>query len=418
MTKAPPLRDDCFAMPRGVEWVPVVEALNTLKGALHPIVDTEELTIERALGRVLAEDVVAKTSHPPFTNAAVDGYGFLHAALPKAQEVALPLIDGRAAAGAAFNETVPPGAAIRILTGAKIPNGVDTVILEEDVALADGQVHFQNAIKAGANTRSAGEDFAAGDVIIRRATKLRPDHLGVLASAGVSHLTCYRALRIALFATGDELIGTNMGTDKINDANRPMLAALLQSMGHEVIDLGIIKDDAKAVQNALDRAAEKADAILTTGGASAGEEDHISKILASSGNLQTWRVAIKPGRPIAMALWKGKPVFGLPGNPVAAFVCTVIFAAPAFRVLSGGAWQVPAGYKVPAAFEKSKKYGREEYLRARLNSNGAAEVFKSEGSGRISGLAWSDGLVRLDHEAAEIKNGDLVTYLPYSLWLE
>ena len=168
----------------------------------------------------------------------------------------------------------------------------------------------------------------------------------------------------------------------------------------------------------MDDATRHADVVLTTGGASVGEEDHISRILKVQGSLQTWRVAIKPGRPIAMALWDGKPVFGLPGNPVAAFVCTLVFAEPAFRVLSGQDWKIPAGFKAPAAFTKSKKHGREEYLRARLNIDGAVEVFGSEGSGRISGLSWSDGLVRLGHEAAEIGKGDMVSFIPYSSWLE
>ena len=405
-------------MPRGVDWVPVTDALAKLKSGLHPVVETEVMAASDALGRVLAEDVIANSSHPPFSNSAVDGYGFAQGDLPKTAEVSLPLNEGRAAAGGAFDGVVPSGSAIRILTGARLPMGVDTVVLEEDVAVSDGQIHFQNQLKAGANTRNKGEDIVEGECIIQKATRLRPDHLGLMASAGVKTVSCYQPLKIALFATGDELSVSGASKDKINDANRPMLKALLQSMGHNVIDLGIVADNANAVRQALDEAAMQADAILTTGGASAGEEDHISKILSTDGNLQTWRVAIKPGRPIAMALWNGKPVFGLPGNPVAAFVCTLVFAAPAFRVMSGQEWTIPQGFKLPAAFEKSKKHGREEYLRARLNRDGAVEVFKSEGSGRISGLSWSDGLVRLSHDAANISRGDMVTYLPYALWSE
>ena len=418
MSKAPPLRDDCFAMPRGVDWVSVNDALAKLKNSLHPIVETETVKLDAALGRILAKDVFAKNSHPPFSNSAVDGYGFAHTALPKGQEISLPLVAGRAAAGAAFEGKVPAGSAVRILTGARLPDGVDTVILEEDIAVSDGQVYFQNALKAQANTRAKGEDIDAGALTLPRSTKLRADRLGVLAAIGVTEVSVYRPLRVAVLATGDELVVNEAGADKINDANRPMLQGLLTQMGYAVVDIGIVPDDPAAVQRALDKAAQLADVILTTGGASAGEEDHISRMLTKQGNLQTWRVTIKPGRPIAMALWKGKPVFGLPGNSIAAFVCTLVFAAPAFCALSGQGWKAPTGFKAPAAFSKSKKHGREEYLRARLNADGAVEVFGSEGSGRISGLSWSDGLVRLGHEAAEITKGDLVPFIPYVSWLE
>jgi molybdopterin molybdotransferase len=190
-----------------------------------------------------------------------------------------------------------------------------------------------------------------------------------------------------------------------------MLLAQIAAWGYTPIDIGILPDDADSIAAALDHAAQSADVILSTGGASAGDEDHISKLLTERANLQTWRIAVKPGRPLALALWNGTPVFGLPGNPVAAMVCTHIFARPACGILSGQGWLTPPTLHVPAAFTKNKKHGRSEYLRARLNEHGAAEVFTSEGSGRISGLSWADGLVALDHGAREIKQGDLVRYI-------
>jgi len=200
---------------------------------------------------------------------------------------------------------------------------------------------------------------------------------------------------------------------QIYDANRPMLKSLLQAWNVEIIDLGCVADDRKSVLAALDRGAKEADVIVTSGGASAGDEDHISSSLKDAGALETWRIAIKPGRPLAMGLWSGTPVFGLPGNPVAAFVCSLLFVRPALRVMGGADWSAPEGMMLEAAFEKKKKPGREEYLRARRNGE-TVEVFASEGSGRVSGLSWSDGLVALDHDRGPVSKGDRVRYIPFS----
>jgi molybdopterin molybdotransferase len=181
----------------------------------------------------------------------------------------------------------------------------------------------------------------------------------------------------------------------------------------QVVDMGIVPDDASLVRQALDEAAEQADVILTSGGASAGDEDHMSSILNEKENMALWRIAVKPGRPLALGMWKGVPVFGLPGNPVAAFVCTLVFARPAFMQLSGGSFSSPKALTLPAAFAKNKKAGRREYLRARLR-NGAVEAFASEGSGRVSGLSWADGLVELPDEAIQVTAGQLIRFIPYS----
>jgi molybdopterin molybdotransferase len=413
MTKPPPLRNDCFAMPRGVEWTPVDVALDRLRAGLNVVVDTETITIQTALGRILAMDIIATADHPPFANAAVDGYGFAHASLPNSDEISLPLEQGRAAAGEPFHATVPTGHAIRLLTGAAIPDGVDTVILQEDVNTDKNQIYFRAGLKQGANARPQGEDIAAGQVILHKGHKLRPADLGVLASSGIGDVSVYKPLRVAVLTTGSELIdaGTKKITGQIFDANRPMLLAQITAWGYTAIDLGILPDDPAKIHAALDTASQSADVILTTGGASAGDEDHISKLLQKHANLQTWRIAIKPGRPLALALWNGTPVFGLPGNPVAAMVCTQIFAAPACAMLSGQGWTAPQSIMVAAAFTKNKKAGRTEYLRARLNEDGQAEVFTSEGSGRISGLSWASGLVTLDHGARNVQMGDLVRFI-------
>jgi molybdopterin molybdotransferase len=415
LPKPPKLRDDCFALPAGVDWTPVDEAMARLKSALHPVTDIEAITLDTAMGRILARDVKARRANPPAPNSAVDGYGFAYDGLGQGDQV-LPLLDGRAAAGAAFQGSVPAGHAIRILTGAVLPEGVDTVVLEEDCNATPTHVAFAQGVKRHANTRKAGEDVQAQEVLLTRTHAIRPQDVALLAATGVDRLSVHKRLRVGILSTGDELMaaGETGGPDRTYDANRPMLLHMARAWGHEAVDLGHAPDDAKALAAKLDDAAKTCDVTLTSGGASAGDEDHISALLRSQGQLHAWRIALKPGRPLALAMWNGTPVFGLPGNPVAAFVCALIFARPALSLMAGGRWLAPQGFMLPAAFEKSKRPGRREYLRARLNTSGQVERFHSEGSGRISGLSWSDGLVELPDAAAEISQGDPVRYIPYA----
>ncbi|TJZ79902.1 gephyrin-like molybdotransferase Glp [Paracoccus hibiscisoli] len=411
----PRLRNDTFAMPQGVTWVPVAEALDRLRAALHPVTGTEDVAVACAMGRVLAAPATARRSNPPLPNSAVDGYGFAHAATGDGVQ-RLPLAEGRSAAGQPFDGVLPQGQALRILTGAVLPEGVDTVVLEEDCA-TDGQtLAFDGPIKPRANTRKAGEDVAQGEQALPAGRMLSPADLALLTALGVAQVTVHRRLRVAVLSTGTELIpdpALPAAPHQIYDANRPMLLSLLAGWGFQPVDLGHALDEPDQIAALLDRGAAEADAILTSGGASAGDEDHVSKLLGDSGTLTSWRIAIKPGRPLALAMWQGVPVFGLPGNPVAALTCALIFARPALLTLSGAGWRLPQGYTVPAAFQKRKKAGRREYLRARLNEGGAVEVFQSEGSGRISGLSWATGLVELPDEACDIAPGDPVRFLPY-----
>ncbi|SEK44909.1 molybdopterin molybdotransferase [Roseovarius azorensis] len=415
--KPPPLRDDCFALPAGVDWTPVDAALDLLRERLRSVVGQERVPLAQAAGRVLAAPVTARRANPPEANTAVDGYGFAHAGLGAGDQV-LPLVEGRAAAGVPFAGLVPKGHALRVLTGAALPEGVDTVILQEDVTPGEGRIAFRGGLKKGANTRRAGEDVAAGAVVLERGRVLTPADLALCAAVGLADLPVQARLRVAVISTGDELVepGAAARAGQIYDANRPMLAALVRQMGHDPLDLGRVADDRAALRAALDRGAAEADAILTSGGASSGDEDHVSALLNEAGAMAEWRIAIKPGRPLALGMWRGVPVFGLPGNPVAALVCTLIFARPAMAVLSGANWSEPQGFDVPAGFAKSKKPGRREYLRARMR-DGCAEVFKSEGSGRISGLSWAEGLVELSEDAAEIRPGDPVRYIPFGSFL-
>ena len=408
----PPLRNDCFALPAGVEWTPVDDALAYLRDRLHPITSVEVVALNTASGRILAEDVTAQRSNPPQPNTAVDGFGFAGPVSDGPQ--VLPLVDGRAAAGIPFDGDVPEGQAVRVLTGAALPDGVDTVILEEDVTVKDGHIAFHGPLKKGANTRQAGEDVAAGDLALPKGRRLTPADLALLTALGIAEVKVRKPLRVAVVSTGDELVdaGERAGPGQIFDANRPMLLSLVERLGFVPVDMGRVSDDRDALRERLDQAAEQAEVILTSGGASAGDEDHVSALLRQAGAMQHWRIALKPGRPLALGLWSGTPVFGLPGNPVAALVCTLIFARPALGLMSGEGWIEPQGFEVPAAFEKRKKPGRREYLRARIRE-GRVEVFKSEGSGRISGLSWAEGLVEIEDGARHIQPGDMVRFIPY-----
>ncbi|MFZ5965252.1 gephyrin-like molybdotransferase Glp [Thalassococcus sp. BH17M4-6] len=410
----PPLRNDCFALPAGVDWTPVDAALAMLRDRLNPVVAQDSVPLMQAAGRVLAQDLTARRPNPPEANTAVDGYAF-HSSLLGPDTLRLPLAVGRSAAGKPNAGRVPEGHCLRVLTGAALPEGTDTVVLDEDVRADASEVAFRGTLKPGANTRKAGEDVAAGEVALGQGRVLTPADLALAAAVGHGQVPVYERLRVAVLSTGDELreAGETAAPGQIFDANRPMLLSMLDRWGHAAQDMGRVPDDRAALRARLDAAAEGADVILTSGGASAGDEDHVSALLRDAGAMQEWRIALKPGRPLALGLWRGKPVFGLPGNPVAALVCTLIFARPAMALLSGAGWSAPQGFDLPAAFEKRKKPGRREYLRARVR-DGRAEVFRSEGSGRISGLSWAEGLVELGDEERHVRPGNPVRYLPFA----
>ena len=415
MSKTPKLANDCFALPAGTNWTPVDEALENLRASVVEVADTETIDLLSAGGRILAADVVAKRSNPPYRNSAMDGYGFAAASLGEgAQE--LPLLDARSAAGEPYLQAVPIGHAIRVLTGAKIPEGVDTVIMQEDVAVDGDKIRFEAGLKSGSNIRPVGEDVQAGQTVLPRGRVLQPQDIGLLATVGVDRVPVRMRLKVGVLSTGEELrqAGEDIAPHQIFDANRPMLLDLVRRWGMEPVDLGHVRDDAAKVNAALDSGAVAADVILTTGGASAGDEDHISAALRKAGALNLWRIAIKPGRPLALGMWGGVPVFGLPGNPVAALVTALIFARPALSTLAGAGWREPTRLSLPAAFEKTKKAGRREYLRGRLTPEGQVAAFHSEGSGIISGLSWANGLIELEDEARKITPGDPVRFYPYA----
>ena len=411
--KPPPPRDAAQALPAGIDWTPVPEALAALRERIRPVAGVERIAAASARGRILASPAIAARSHPPAANTAVDGYAFAHASI-RSDGGPLRVMQGRAAPGAPLGCAVPAGHAVRALTGAALPEGADTVVLQEDAALGDGEIAFDPDIRLGANTRAEGEDVRQGEVSIEAGRTLGPADLALASAVGLGELEVFERLKVAIVSTGDELAepGDESPQGRIFDANRPMLAALAEEFGHVPVDFGIVPDDRERLRGTLDHAAAQADAILTSGGASSGDEDHVSALLNETGSATVWRIAVKPGRPLVLGAWSGTPVFGLPGNPVAAMVCALIFARPALGVLAGAGWREPQGYDVPAAFSKSKRAGRREFLRARIRG-GRAEAFGSEGSGRISGLSWAEGLVELPDGAVDVSPGDPVRYIPF-----
>ena len=414
----PPLRNDCFALPPGVDWTPVAEAKSLLRQALSVDVSSGQLiAVEEACDRILSSDIGAVRSNPPGSNSAVDGYGFA-GPIAEGPQI-MNLCEGRAAAGVPFKGRVEPGQACRILTGAILPEGVDTVVLEEDCTIEPNRIAFNGPLKQWSNTREAGEDVILGTPIFQAGRRLTSTDLSLLASAGVADVNVYSRLRVGVLSTGDELRMPGQTADdwQIYDANRLMLLSMIRDLGFEAVDLGLVEDSRDTVRDTLNQGAQSCDLIITSGGASAGDEDHISAILKAEGQLTSWRIALKPGRPLALGVWNETPVIGLPGNPVAAWVCTMVFGRPAMEVLAGGLWREPRGYQVVAAFTKKKRRGRSEYLRARLNADGQVEVFPSEGSGRISSISWSDGLVEIGFEEEMIEPGTVVRYIPYAEFL-
>jgi molybdopterin molybdotransferase len=419
MRKPPPLKNDCFALPQGANWTPVDEALGYLKLASKCLVGTEKLSAVSAAGRVLAEKVHALYSSPPHKNSAVDGYALNSKDLKESDLISLTILPGIAAAGHPYYGEVMLGEALPIYTGAKMPAGTDTVILQEDTVSENNKLTFYGPLKSGANTRDLGEDVEKNSSILLKGRRITAGDIALMASTGVSLITVYSKLKVGIFSTGDEIVssGSEFAIGQVFDANRPLLNALLDIWGFDVIDLGILRDDRKHIETTLEKASTEVDVIITSGGASAGQEDHMSAILTKNDSLSVWRIAVKPGRPLVLAVYNGTPVFGLPGNPVAAGTCAMVFAKPALNVFSGREWLEPLSFNLPANFSKLKKAGRREFLRARIR-NSKVDVFQSEGSGRVSGLSWAEGFVDLPEQELSVLPGDFVKYIPFSSYMD
>jgi len=433
------LSDDCFAF--GGDLMTTAAALADLDARIAAVAEIEEVALPAALGRILAEDIVAGRDVPPNPNSAVDGYAVYFDDLSSDAPTVLPVV-GRAAAGHPLEGPQARGTAVRIFTGAAMPlgensgenEGPDTVMMQEDCSERDRSdggpdggrvVEVAPGIKRGANQRAAGEDIRAGATILKAGQRLRPQDLGLAASVGRARLSVYAPLKAAVFSTGDEVrdplkgeVGDGLGEGLIYDSNRVTIAALLAQLGCAVSDLGILPDDRPTIEAALKEAARGHDLVVTSGGMSVGEEDHVRDAVEALGQVHFWRLAIKPGRPIALGQIGRVPFVGLPGNPVAVMVTFLRIARPMILKLAGASDRDPHLFQVRAGFDHKKKAERREWVRARIELGGdgvpVAHKFPRDGAGILTSMVEADGLVELPEEMTRLKAGTMVDFLPFS----
>lgn len=409
--------DDCSA--HGPTPLSLDEAVGRVVQGYGAVTGTEGVPLRRALGRVLAEQVTAPVNVPPADVSAMDGWAFAAEAGGDAGFRRLEVV-GRVPAGSVFDGVVGPGQAVRIFTGAPVPKGVDSVAMQEDCRAEDGGVLVPAGLKRGANLRSAGEDMTAGSVVLHPGQRLRAQEVGLAAAVGRAALTVRKRLSVVLFSTGDELRepGTPKPDHAIYDANRYTLAAQLDALGVEVRDLGILPDRPDATRAALAEAAGTADLIVTSGGVSVGEEDHVKAAVNALGSIDLWTLAIKPGKPLALGRVGDTPFLGLPGNPVSAMVTFLLVGRPLVLRLSGAESIATPRSLVVAGFSFAKKPGRREFLRARLergeDGRPVAIKFPSNSSGVLTSMVEADGLVDMPAEATAVNPGDLVDFLPFT----
>jgi molybdopterin molybdotransferase len=413
------LSDDCFAFSGGL--MPVEEAVRLMSEQVPPIAETETVPLGQAQGRVIADDVVAAISVPSFDNSAVDGYAVRHADIAASGETVLRIVD-RVTAGARPQQPLGPGEAARIFTGAPMPRGADTVYMQEDCRTEGESLIVPAGLKRNANYRFTGEDIRAGDIAIEKGRRLLPADIALAAALGLDRLKVRRRVRVALFSTGDEVVepGTNRPPAAIHDSNRYLLLGLLQRLGVEAHDLGILPDDPESLTAAIGAAASGHDLVLTSGGVSTGEADHVKSAVERLGKLVFWRLAIKPGRPVAMGVIGGTAFVGLPGNPVAVFVTFITVVRPLIFRLAGATIEPLTLFPARATFHYKKKQGRREYVRATIrpfvSGSGVAEVDKhpAEGAGLLTSITRTSGFVLLPPDIVRVEPGAWVDFLPYA----
>lgn len=412
------LTDDAFAF--GGDLMRIEEALAHVAAHVPPIAETERVALAAADGRVLARPLLAPVDLPPFDNSAVDGWAVAHADLAPEGPTEME-VGGRVTAGHGAGHRAERGRAVRIFTGAPMPEGCDTVFMQEDVAvLDDGRVRLPAGLKPRANARPRGEDIAKGTEALPAGRRLDPRDVALAAALGIAEIEVIRRPRVAVFSTGDEILepGQALAPASLYDSNRFSLMAMLTRAGCLVTDLGILKDEVGETAARLAAAARDHDLVVTSGGVSTGEEDHVKAALAKGGSMVFWRLAIKPGRPVAMGVVDGAAFVGLPGNPVAVFVTWAHVLRPVVAALSGATVAPLPRQSVIAAFDYKKKAGRREYVRVSLEVEDGrlvARKYPIDGAGVLTSLTRTDGLVELAEETTRVAAGDLVPYLDYRL---
>ncbi|WP_237153898.1 molybdopterin molybdotransferase MoeA [Oryzibacter oryziterrae] len=411
------LTSDAFAF--GGDLMPVDEALAIVAANIPPVAEIEMVSLVDADGRVLATDVFAPVNLPVFDNSAVDGYAVAHADLSR-DGATVMAVSARVPAGQAAARSVQSGTAVRIFTGAPMPAGTDTVFMQEDVTVnADGTVTLPPGLKPGANSRPKGEDIAQGSLAVAAGRRLEPRDIALLAALGVTSVAVRRRPKVAVFSTGDELRnpGDALGEAAIFDSNRFSLMAMLKRAGCEVTDLGILKDERSHTAAQLDAATTGHDLVVTSGGVSTGEEDHVRAAIGERGSMVFWRLGIKPGRPVAMGIMNGTPLVGLPGNPVAVFVTFAHVLRPLVMALAGGKPSPLPPMIVTSGFSYSKKAGRREYVRVSLEQRDGATIalkYPVDGAGVLTSLTRTDGLAELPESCTAVREGELIAFHPYS----
>lgn len=415
--REPTLPDSCAA-PENPSVLRVNAAREAILAKLPVLQSLQKLALRDTLGRVLAEDIISPFNVPPYANSAMDGYALASTDLEKLPATLRCV--GQAFAGQPFAGSVQPGECIRIMTGAIVPDGCDTVIMQEQAEVDGDNIYFSGEHRRGDNVRLAGEDIAQGQVVFSKGRRINAADLGLLASLGRSEVSVLRKLRVAFFSTGDELksIGESLKPGDIYDSNRYTLFAMLQKLGIDMLDMGVIKDDPEALRQALQAASDNADVVITSGGVSVGDADYIKALLAELGQVNFWKIAMKPGRPLAFGQIANTPFFGLPGNPVSVMVTFYQFVLPALQKMAGETQTAPLLLQATAAAPIRKRPGRFEFQRGILKSSadGQLQVCMTgeQGSGILSSMSHANCFILLDENCAGINAGERVTVQPFA----
>ena len=394
-------------------------ALEQIKAGVNRVRGIEKIAIREALNRILAEDIRSRINVPSGTNSAMDGYAVNSADIPSEGTAGLNVL-GTAWAGKPFEGKLTAGNCVRIMTGAIMPEGADTVVIQEDVQADGSGIRIDGSTRKGDNVRQAGEDIAAGDLILTAGRRLNPADIGLIASLGIAEVSVVRRLRVAFFSTGDELrsIGETLSDGAIYDSNRYTLHGMLERMGADIIDMGVIKDDLEALEEAFAIAAANADVLITSGGVSVGEADYIKEILAKLGQVDFWKVAIKPGRPLAFGHVGDAVFFGLPGNPVSVMVTFYEFVQPALRKMIGENDAGILTLKARCDSRLKKRPGRVEYQRGILQQDGDGNLVVvktgAQGSGILTSMSQANCFIILPIDSSGIEPGMYVDIQPFS----
>ena len=415
MNKQIPVNIDCDSQP---DLLSVEDALQRIQSLIEPVTEIQTQGLMDALHYVLAEEVISPINVPPYMNSAMDGYAVKGSDLPASGEAELKII-GTSFAGTPFEGIVNNGECIRIMTGAKMPEGADTVVMQEHAVKEDGMIRIVAGHCAGQNVRHAGEDILQGGAVLQTGKYLGPAELGLLASLGVPEVKVKRKIKVAFFSTGDELrpVGEKLEEGQIYDSNRYSLFGMLKELGVEVIDLGVIKDDPKAVEDAFIKASSLADAVFTSGGVSVGDADYVKQTLDKIGKVDFWRIRMKPGKPLAVGKINNAVFFGLPGNPVSVMATFYIFALPALKRLMGQTEIEQATFNLPCASGLKKRPGRTDFQRGIMHRNEQGELVVDgvgmQASHILSGMSKANCFIILPAEAGDVEPGEMVEVLPF-----